>query len=76
MIEYARRHGYDADRAKLANPLEVHGVGSKPQQCLEEVRFPIATQETSENTWNTASLNSYQAPVIPGSGVPALLGLA
>ena len=76
MIKYARLNGYDVDRAKLANPLEVHGVGSRPQPCTEEVRFPIATMEASEIGWNKATLNSYQAPVIPGSGVPALLGLA
>ena len=68
--------GYIADQNSPQDPLEVNGVGKGPDYCREQWRLPKGTQEISQEEEGVGSIDSYTAPVIPGSDVPALLGNA
>ena len=68
--------GYIAEQTSLQDPLEVNGVGKGPDECREQWRLPIGTQEMAHEEEGVGSIDSYTAPVIPDNDVPALLGNA
>ena len=76
MRKLVREQGLDCAVSPMNPPLEVQGVGDKAQTCRQATMFPIATVSVQEKDGSGAtSLDSYTAPEIPGSAVPALLGL-
>ena len=72
--EKASRFGYATHVTPLREPLEVNGVGKGPDYCHTSWKLPIGTQEIEQEDEGAGSLDSYTAPVIPDSEVPALLG--
>eukprot|EP00971_Amphidinium_carterae_P009267 182995-Amphidinium_carterae.1 len=61
------RIGRKVSFEQMKRPLSVEGVGNGAQTCREKTVVPLALADGEHGT--------YEAPVIPGSGVPGLLGL-
>jgi len=57
---------------KMSKALNVSGIGKGSQAAEYEVTVPIAVYDQMTNH---IMLDSYKAPVIPDSPIPALLGL-
>ena len=57
---------------KLANPIQIQGVGSGVQACQWEMTCPVAVP-----TGDGAMLHQFSAPIVTGAGadLPGLLGL-
>ena len=55
----------------LEKPREVQGVGHGTQTCAYELHVPIGLQESGGEIFEEV----YQAPCIPGSAVPGLVGI-
>ena len=66
-----RRNGYTPSQEKLAKPLAVQGVGHGSQQCTWQTIIPAAVAHED----GKYSLTRYTSPCVPGSDLPALLGL-
>ena len=66
-----RRSGYTPTQEKLAKPLAVQGVGHGSQSCTWQTIIPAAVAHED----GTYSLTRYTSPCVPGSDLPALLGL-
>ena len=62
-----RKAGEEAPTHQDIDPFVVGGVGAKPQTCHHKTRHRIGLDD--------GSTGSYEAPVIPDSDVPALMGL-
>jgi len=62
----AANHGLSVSFSEMERPLVVEGVGKSSQSTNTQATIPIATSQGSA---------IYTAPVIPQSGLPALLGL-
>ena len=60
--------GLETKYAPMPNALTVEGVGQGSQTCVQMACVPIAH--------STGEQGTYQAPIIPNSNVPSLLGLA
>jgi len=75
MREACRRAGHPANSQALAQTFRVQGVGKDADPCVSQTEFPIATQDISQAGAGVAGLDTFTAPEIPNSGVPALLGL-
>ena len=60
--------GLETTYTPMPNPLTVEGVGQGSQSCAQMASVPMALSSGEQAR--------YQAPIIPNSNVPALLGLA
>eukprot|EP00974_Lingulodinium_polyedra_P110173 10655845-Lingulodinium_polyedra.AAC.1 len=67
MQRLAEKNDLTVGREPLNEPMDVHGVGASPDRCVERLIFPIATQEMDQEAEGTGTLNSFTAPMIPGS---------
>ena len=66
----AAKHGRKPEQVKRDRPLNVSGVGNGSQQCTHDCKVPVAIK-TSRGILSA----TYQAPTVPNSNLPALLGL-
>ena len=64
--QLAQSNGLAVESRPMSKPLIVEGVGKSSQSTCTEVVVPVATQHGP---------GLYQAPMIPNSALPALLGL-
>jgi len=63
----ARQHGKQPQVTPLNNALNIEGVGSGSQQCVDKGTVACALRDGTETT--------FSAPIVPNSEIPALLGL-
>jgi hypothetical protein len=68
MAEIVNKHGRRIEVTKMAKSIGVEGVGKGAQECVDRAKVPLALPGGSTGT--------YDAPVVPDSSVPALLGLS
>ena len=64
----AESAGQGTSYSPLARPIDVGGVGKEPQQATDSVSDPVALDNGARSV--------FTAPVVPGSDLPALLGLS
>ena len=71
--EMAIAAGYRPKQWKMDTPLRVQGIGNGTQECVWEIRLPIAAEDGSGET----HVHSFDTPIVEGTGedVPGLLGL-
>ncbi|CAK0834374.1 unnamed protein product [Prorocentrum cordatum] len=60
------RRGVEVEFKKMDRPIGVEGVGNNADACINRGRVPLALAGGEEG--------SYDAPIVPNSSVPALLG--
>ena len=71
--EMAIKAGYRPQQWKMETPLHVQGIGNGTQECIWEIRLPIAAADGNGDT----HVHSFDTPIVEGTGeeVPGLLGL-
>ena len=67
----AKRHGHNSVETRRSNALHVQGVGNGSQTCEFNAAIPIALARED----GSITLETYEAPVVPQSSIPGLLGL-
>ena len=72
LVEQSTKAGFRAKKEHMRKKLDIQGVGHGTQTCEQIHRVPIAV--TNQTTGQTG-IAEFQAPVIPNSEVPGLLGL-
>ena len=64
----AKAHGLRLQLAPLDQNILIEGVGQGTQTCLQRCKVPVQTSAAS-------TFNTFEAPVVPKSSIPGLLGL-
>ena len=72
LVERSTKAGFKTKQESMKRKLDIQGVGHGTQTCEQVHRVPIAV---TSQTAGVTGLAEFQAPVIPNSEVPGLLGL-
>ena len=67
----SKEAGHPPSQQRLAQPIQVQGVGHGSQECTWQTCIPIAMR-LSDGRW---TMNRFTSPTVPSSSLPALLGL-
>ena len=67
----SKEAGHPPSQQRMAQPIQVQGVGHGSQECTWQTCIPVAMRLSD----GRMTMNRFTSPTVPSSGLPALLGL-
>ena len=67
----SKEAGHPPSQQRMAQPIQVQGVGHGSQECTWQTCIPVAMRLSD----GRVAMNRFTSPTVPSSNLPALLGL-